>query len=147
MQQQDTKEKLLQTFIIEVGKNTKYSSSIFKKYIEMGKEYQRYGMEIQKKSGILIDGLLSKEDFKGVTKEKLLEYMKTDKMPPKIKEEITTMRNQLFTLVNTEKVKYPMFNWLEKRYMNVILVDILNYHGLIDKRKLKCFFKTLYKEI
>lgn len=145
--EQGTKENLIRTLVIEVAKNSKYSKSIFKKYAKMGDEYATYSNTIQSKSQKLIGEILIKEDFKGITQDKLIKYMQEDKMPPKLRADILALKGVLINLVNTEVVKYPMFNWYEIRSMQIGLVDLLNTYGLIDKRYIMCFFKQLYKEI
>lgn len=142
----ETKEQILKNIIFEIARSSKYSKSIFAKYLEMNKSFQLYQKSIMTKNQQEIELLLAKEEFAGVTQDKLIDYVKTDKMPPKLREEIIKFKSIVISNVNKEELEYPKFNWLELQKMNIGLIDVLNTYELIDKRKIMCFFKKIYKK-
>lgn len=146
-QQGQTKETFIQQIIIQIAHNSRYSKSIFDKYAMSSKEFEKYKVEVANAGSSMIEKALKSEALEGVTKEKLIEYIQSDKMPPKIRPEIEAVRNSLINIVNEKQITLPIFNWYELRKMNVGLVDVLKTYGLIDDRKIKCFFNIKTKQL
>lgn len=135
----ETKENTIRQIILNIAHSSKYSKSIYKKYILASKNFEKYKVEVANAGSSIIEKALKSDELEGIKKDKLIEYIQTDKMPPKIRPNVEAIRNSLVNIINEKNISIPLFNWYELNKMNVGLIDILKTYNLIDNRKIKCF--------
>jgi len=144
MKQQQTKAQLLQRLLMELAKNSKYTKSIFKKYAAIGAQMHDLDQSMLELETSIHGNMITANP--GLTKEKINEYVQSNKMPSKLRPEIENMIREIYGAMHDFSVKIPLFNWMEIKKMDIGAVDVLITYGLVDTRKFMFLFKKGTRE-